>query len=211
MAGRLREDITTVIKNDAATRGFWDAFFTNPGLHALWAHRIAHFFYKNNMIVFSKMIAQFARFTTNIEIHPGAEIGRRLFIDHGAGVVIGETAEIGDDVIIFHGVTLGGTGKDSGKRHPTVGNGVLISAGAKILGPIQIGSNAKIGASAVVLKDVPPDSTVVGIPAKVVRLNGRTVGHVEPNIDALYQRMSELERKIEKLEQGEKNDDFTDL
>ncbi|EIA20364.1 serine O-acetyltransferase EpsC [Listeria fleischmannii] len=203
MARKFIEDLDTVIKNDPATRKRIDAFFTNAGVHAIWTYRVAHFFYKHNMIVFSKMLSQFARFMTNIEIHPGAEIGRRLFIDHGAGVVIGETAEIGTDVVLFHGVTLGGTGKDSGKRHPTVRNGVLISAGVKILGPIEIGTESKVGAGAVVLKDVPPHSTVVGIPAKVVRLNGRTVAHTEPNLELLYKRMEQLEEKLAKLERGD--------
>lgn len=199
MPNRLKEDTEAINKNDPATRGFWDAFITNPGLHALWWHRVAHFFYTHRMPLFAKVISQFARFFTNVEIHPGAEIGRRFFIDHGAGVVIGETAIIGDDVVIFHGVTLGGTGKDIGKRHPTVGDRVFISAGAKVLGPVVLGADSKIGAGAVVLKDVPPDATVVGVPAKVVRLNGRRVAHAEPDIDSLLVRVNELERKIERL------------
>ncbi|WP_088811013.1 MULTISPECIES: serine O-acetyltransferase EpsC [Listeria] len=202
MARKFIEDLDTVIKNDPATRKRIDAFFTNAGVHAIWIYRVAHFFYQHNMIVLSKMLSQFARFMTNIEIHPGAVIGRRLFIDHGAGVVIGETAELGTDVILFHGVTLGGTGKDTGKRHPTVRNGVLISAGVKILGPVEVGTEAKIGAGAVVLKDVPPCATVVGIPAKVVRLNGRTVAHTEPNLESLFERIEQLEEKIAKFERG---------
>lgn len=156
-------------------------------------------FYRHKMVLFAKVLSQVARFLTNIEIHPGATIGRRLFIDHGAGIVIGETAEIGDDVTIFHGVTLGGTGKDCGKRHPTVGDGSLVSAGAKVLGPVEIGAGSRIGAGAVVLKDVPPGATVVGIPAKVVRLNGRTVGHAVPKMDELNLRIAELENIVEKL------------
>lgn len=202
MARKFIEDLDTVIKNDPATQNRIDAFLTNAGVHAIWIYRVAHFFYQHNMIIFSKMLSQFARFMTNIEIHPGAVLGRRLFIDHGAGVVIGETAELGTDVTIFHGVTLGGTGKDTGKRHPTVQNGVLISAGVKILGPVEIGMEAKIGAGAVVLKDVPPHSTVVGIPAKVVRLNGRTVAHTEPNLDTLFKRIEQLEEKLAKYGRG---------
>ncbi|EAF3457220.1 serine O-acetyltransferase [Listeria monocytogenes] len=199
MPTRLKEDIATIIKNDPATKSFFNAFLTNPGLHALWWHRMANFFYRHKMVLFGKVLSQTARFWTNIEIHPGATIGRRLFIDHGAGIVIGETAEIGDDVTIFHGVTLGGTGKDCGKRHPTVGDGALVSAGAKVLGPVEIGAGARIGAGAVVLKDVPPGATVVGIPAKVVRLNGRTVGHAVPKMDKLTLRIAELENIVEKL------------
>lgn len=205
MPNRLKEDTEAINKNDPATRGFWDAVITNPGLHALWWHRVAHYFYKHHMPVFAKVISQIARFFTNVEIHPGAEIGRRFFIDHGAGVVIGETAIVGDDVVIFHGVTLGGTGKETGKRHPTVGDRVFISAGVKVLGPVVIGSDSKVGAGAVVLKDVPPDSTVVGVPAKVVKLNGRRVAHAEPDLDSLLVRISELEQKLEQLEKKERN------
>ena len=146
-----------------------EILLTYPGFHALLFYRMAHFLYQKHLFLLAKIVAQFARFLTGIEIHPGATIGKRLFIDHGMGIVIGETTIIGDDVIIFHGVTLGGTGKDKGKRHPTIENGVLLSANAQILGPITIGKNAKIGASAVVLKDIPANTTAVGIPAKVVK------------------------------------------
>ena len=145
---------------------------TYSGLHAVWAHRIAHAFYKKNMLFLARLISQISRFFTGIEIHPGATIGRRLFIDHGMGIVIGETCEIGDDVTLYQGVTLGGTGKEKGKRHPTIGNNVLVASGAKVLGSITIGENSKIGAGSVVLMDVPSDSTVVGIPGKVVISNG---------------------------------------
>ncbi|EUJ33853.1 serine O-acetyltransferase [Listeria floridensis FSL S10-1187] len=202
MVWKVKEDLATVIKNDPATRGYLDAFFTNAGVHAIWAHRFAHFFYRHKMIVFAKIISQIGRFLTNIEIHPGAQIGRRLFIDHGAGVVIGETVEMGTDVVIFHGVTLGGTGKHTGKRHPTVKNGAMISAGVKVLGPVEIGEESKIGAGAVVLKNVPPYATVVGIPARIVRINGKTVGHAEPNLDVLYARIEKLERKLAQIEEG---------
>lgn len=146
-----------------------EIILTYPGLHAIVVYDIAHFFYKRNWYTFSRVISHLGRFLTGIEIHPGATIGRRLFIDHGMGIVIGETAEVGDDVMIYHGVTLGGTGKDTGKRHPTIGNNVLLSAHVQVLGPIKIGDNAKIGASAVVVSEIPPDVTAVGIPAKIVR------------------------------------------
>ncbi|KMT60867.1 serine O-acetyltransferase [Listeria newyorkensis] len=199
MASRMKEDMKSVLENDPAARGYVDAFLNYPGLHAIWWHRFANFFYRHGMVVFSKWLSQVARFLTNVEIHPGATIGRRLFIDHGAGIVIGETAEIGDDVVLFHGVTLGGTGKHKGKRHPTVKNGALISAGAKILGPITICENAKVGAGAVVIKDVPLGATVVGVPAKVVRLNGRVTQHTEPQVAELKRRLTEIEVELEKL------------
>lgn len=167
--GRMREEIQAVKQNDPAARTTLEVALTYPGVHAIWAHRVSHFLHRRRLKLLARINSQFWRFITGIEIHPGAKIGRRVFIDHGMGVVIGETAEIGDDVVIFHGVTLGGTGKDCGKRHPTIKNGVLLSAQAQILGPITIGEGAKIGASAVVLKDVPAGATAVGIPAKLVR------------------------------------------
>ncbi|MBC6133228.1 serine O-acetyltransferase [Listeria booriae] len=199
MASRMKEDMKMVMVNDPAARGYVDAFLNYPGLHAIWWHRFANFFYRHRMVVFSKWLSQVARFLTNVEIHPGATIGRRLFIDHGAGIVIGETAEIGDDVVLFHGVTLGGTGKHQGKRHPTVGNRALISAGAKILGPINIGEDAKVGAGAVVIKDVPLGATVVGVPAKVVRLNGRVTQHTEPQVAEMKRRILEIGKQLEEL------------
>ncbi|MBC6130222.1 serine O-acetyltransferase [Listeria booriae] len=199
MASRMKEDMKMVMVNDPAARGYVDAFLNYPGLHAIWWHRFANFFYRHRMVVFSKWLSQVARFLTNVEIHPGATIGRRLFIDHGAGIVIGETAEIGDDVVLFHEVTLGGTGKHQGKRHPTVGNRALISAGAKILGPINIGEDAKVGAGAVVIKDVPLGATVVGVPAKVVRLNGRVTQHTEPQVAEMKRRILEFEKQLEEL------------
>lgn len=154
-----------VRERDPAARSSLEILLCYPGLHALFFHRIAHFLYVRNWFLLSRMISNFSRFMTGIEIHPGARIGQRFFIDHGMGVVIGETAEVGDDVTLFHGVTLGGTGKDQGKRHPTIGNNVVIGTGAKILGPIFVGDYAKVGANAVVLKDVPPRHSAVGIPA----------------------------------------------
>ena len=149
-----------------------EILINTPGIHAVLFHKISHFLYEKKWYFLARLISQIARFLTGIEIHPGAKIGRRFFIDHGMGVVIGETAEVGDDVMMYHQVTLGGTGKECGKRHPTIKNGVTIAAGSKILGAITIGENAKIGANSVVLKNVPANATVVGIPARVVRVNG---------------------------------------
>ncbi|MGX7030678.1 serine O-acetyltransferase EpsC [Vagococcus zengguangii] len=175
MVSRFSEDIAAVRKNDPAARTTLEIVLTYPGLHAIWFHRLAHVLHRNHLKLLAKIIATFSRFLTGIEIHPGATLGRRLFIDHGMGVVIGETAEVGDDVVLFHGVTLGGTGKDQGKRHPTIGNGAYISAHAQILGPITIGESTKIGAASVVLQSVPDNATAVGIPAKVVKINGEKI------------------------------------
>ncbi|MDO4534390.1 MAG: serine O-acetyltransferase EpsC [Clostridium perfringens] len=165
MFKNLKYDIQNVLKNDPAARSALEVFLLYPSIHALMNHRIAHKLYKRKHFFLARLLSQISRFFTGIEIHPGATIGKGLFIDHGMGVVIGETAEIGDDVLIYHGVTLGGTGKDIGKRHPTIGNNVIIGCGAKVLGPILIGNNVKIGANSVVLRDVPDESTTVGIPA----------------------------------------------
>lgn len=173
MFKRLREDIQAVFKNDPAAKSIFEVLLCYPGLHAIIMHRIAHWFYRRRCYLLARIISNINRFLTGIEIHPGAKIGRRLFIDHGMGVVIGETAEIGDDVVIFHGVTLGGTGKDKGKRHPTVGNNVMIGAGAKVLGPISIGNNVKIGAGAVVLNSLPDNCTAVGCPARIIKKHVR--------------------------------------
>lgn len=173
----INETVQTIKQNDPSVRSTLEIFLTYPGFHAVLWHRAAHFFYRHQWYLLAKIIATVSRFFTGIEIHPGAVIGKRLFIDHGMGLVIGETAIIGDDVVLFHGVTLGGTGKDKEKRHPTIGNNVLVSAHAQILGPITIGDHSKIGAAAVVLEDIPRDATAVGIPAKVVKLNGQRVDH----------------------------------
>ena len=162
----LKYNLQKVMDNDPAARSKIEVFLLYPCVHALIAYKIAHFLYSHEWFFLARLISQLSRFFTGIEIHPGAKIGRGLCIDHGMGVVIGETAEIGDDVLIYHGVTLGGTGKDKGKRHPTVGNNVVIGSGAKVLGPIYIGDGAKIGSNAVVLKDVPAGATAVGIPAR---------------------------------------------
>lgn len=166
MFRNLRYDLNKVMENDPAARSKIEVFLLYPAIHALIAYRISHYLYINKLFFLARLISQISRFFTGIEIHPGAKIGRGLVIDHGMGVVIGETAEIGDNVLLYHGVTLGGTGKDKGKRHPTVGNNVVIGAGAKVLGPIYIGSNSKIGANSVVLNNVPEGATAVGIPAK---------------------------------------------
>ena len=166
MFKNLKYDLNRVIENDPAARSRVEVFLLYPTIHALIAYRIAHLLYTKRLFFLARLISQVSRFFTGIEIHPGAKIGKGLVIDHGMGVVIGETAEIGENVLLYHGVTLGGTGKDKGKRHPTLGDNVIIGAGAKVLGPIYIGSNSKIGANSVVLKDVPEGATAVGIPAK---------------------------------------------
>lgn len=198
----MKEDIGVVFEQDPAARSHFEVILTYSGLHAIWAHRIAHAFYKKKFFFLARAVSQVSRFFTGIEIHPGAKIGRRLFIDHGMGVVIGETCEIGNDVTIFQGVTLGGTGKEKGKRHPTVKDNALIATGAKVLGSITIGEYSKIGAGSVVLKDVPEHSTVVGIPGKVVIRNGKRVqqdlDHRNlPDPDAI--RFKKLEEEIFRL------------
>ena len=171
--GFWSEAIRVTKENDPAARTALEVFLTYPGVKALAAHRISHFLWRHNLKLLARMHSQFWRFWTQIEIHPGAEIAHGVFIDHGSGLVIGETAIVESDVKLYHGVTLGGTGKDKGKRHPTIRQGALISAHSQLLGPIEVGRNAKVGASAVVVTDVPPEVTVVGIPAKVVRVKGK--------------------------------------
>lgn len=173
MLKKINDDIEYIIENDLAARSKIEVFLLYPSVHALIGHRIVNYFYKYKMFFIARLISQLNRFFTGIEIHPGATIGSGILIDHGMGVVIGETAEIGNRVTIYHGTTLGGTGKYSGKRHPTVKDNVVIGAGAKVLGPITIGKNSKIGANAVVLKDIPPNTTAVGIPAKIVKINNK--------------------------------------
>ncbi len=165
---RMREDVTCVFERDPAARTVLEIVTAYPGIHAIWFHRLSHCLWRRGWYWSARFLSHVARWLTGIEIHPGARIGRRFFIDHGMGVVIGETAVIGDDCTLYHGVTLGGTTWQKGKRHPTLGNGVVVGAGAKILGPIKVGDNARIGSNSVVLKDVPPGATVVGIPAHVV-------------------------------------------
>lgn len=203
MFTRMKEDIATVFEQDPAARSVLEVVLTYSGLHAVWAHRIAHALFRNKLFFLARVVSQVSRFFTGIEIHPGAKIGRRFFIDHGMGVVIGETCVIGDDCILFQGVTLGGTGKERGKRHPTLGNNVLVATGAKVLGSITLGDNSKVGAGSVVLKDVPPNATVVGIPGKVVILNGI---RVKQNLnhqnlpDPVDERCQQMEDCIEKLQ-----------
>src|SRR5467141_4458434 len=168
MFTRIREDIACVFERDPAARSTWEVITCYPGFHALLIHRLAHWLWRIKMRWFARFVSHVSRFLTGIEIHPGAKIGRRVFIDHGMGVVIGETAELGDDCTLYHGVTLGGTTWNKGKRHPTLGRGVVIGAGAKLLGPITIGDGARIGSNAVVVKDVPPGATAIGIPARIV-------------------------------------------
>ena len=199
---RLKEDIDVIFEQDPAARSTIEIILTYSGLHAIWNHRIAHAFYKRNFKFIARFISQFSRFLTGIEIHPGASIGRRFFIDHGMGVVIGETCEIGDNVTVFQGVTLGGTGKESGKRHPTIEDNVLIATGAKVLGSIVIGENSKVGAGSVVLKDVPPNSTVVGIPGRVVIKDGKRLKHDLNHRDLpdpVGDRCKQMEQEIEAL------------
>ncbi|MBQ0084029.1 MAG: serine O-acetyltransferase [Clostridiales bacterium] len=208
MFERIKEDIAAVKERDPAARSSLEIFLLYPGVKAIRMHRRAHFFYTHGHFFIARMISQRAAKKTGIEIHPGATIGRRLVIDHGHGVVIGETAEIGDDVLIYQGVTLGGTGKDTGKRHPTIGNNVMISTGAKVLGPFKVGDNSRIAAGAVVLEEVPPDCTVVGVPARIVRRAGAKVKELDQiHIpDPVAQELCKLEMRISKLEK-EKNDE----
>jgi len=210
MSGKMRRYIRSIMERDPAARSALEVVLCYPGFHAVMLHRVAHAFYRRGWHFIARAISQFSRFLTAIEIHPGAEIGENLFIDHGAGVVIGETAEVGNNVTIYQGVTLGGTGKEKGKRHPTIGNNVVISAGAKILGSFTVGDNSRIGAGSVVLKSVPPNSTVVGVPGRVVVQDGRKIsreGEVEIDLrhDLLPDPVSEvilcLQKKIEQLQE----------
>ena len=211
MFDRLREDISTFKRRDPAARSALEIFFLYPGLKAIRMHRRANWCYRRRMFFLARWISQRAARKTGIEIHPAATIGRRFFIDHGTGVVIGETAVIGDDVMIYQGVTLGGTGKDTGKRHPTLGNNVLIGAGTKVLGPVFIGDNARIGAGSVVLRNLPANCTAVGVPAEVVRINNKAVNPADdldqqdlPDIVA--QRLTDLDRRLGALENAAQGD-----
>ena len=198
----IREQIDTVFRGDPAAQSALEIFFCYPGFHAILLHRLGHRMHRAGFTLMARILSQFIRATTGIEIHPGAQIGRRCFIDHGMGVVIGETTEIGDDVLLYQGVTLGGTGKERGKRHPTIGNNVVIGTGAKILGNITVGDHTKIGAGSVVVRSVPEHSTVVGVPGRVVRTRGAVGMDLEHgNLpDPEGQLIDELTRRIEQLE-----------
>ena len=208
MFDRLKEDINAVKARDPAARSSLEIFFLYPGLRAVRMHRRANFFYRHGHKFIARYISQKAVRKTGIEIHPAATIGKRLFIDHGTGVVIGETAVIGDDVTIYQGVTLGGTGHDTGKRHPTIGNGVLIGSGAKVLGPFKVGDNSRIAAGAVVLNEIPPDSTAVGVPARVVRQGGVKICESLDQVhipDPVAQKICMLESKLYHMEKSLKS------
>lgn len=198
----LRNDIKAIRERDPAARNPFEIFILYSGLHALISHRIAHFFHKRRCFFLARLISQLNKFFTGVEIHPGAQIGRGLFIDHGEGVVIGETSIIGHNCTIYQGVTLGGTGKETGKRHPTIGNNVMIGAGAKVLGPFAVGDNSKIAANAVVLDEVPPNSTAVGVPARIVKRDGiRECDLDQIHIpDPIAQELCALKVKLKKLE-----------
>ncbi|MDD4366412.1 MAG: serine O-acetyltransferase [Eubacteriales bacterium] len=204
-----REDIKTVLEKDPAARNGFEVFLCCPGIWARMWHIPAHFLYKHNIKLPARIISQMTRFFTGIEIHPGATIGRRFFIDHGMSVVIGETTEIGDDVSIYQGVTLGGTGKDTGKRHPTIGDRVIVSSGAKVLGPFKVGNDVKIGAGSVVLKEVPDGCTVVGVPGIIVKRPGQHTEEMNQvdlpdpttvEMECLRRRIVMLEQKVKELE-----------
>jgi len=196
-------EIKSAQAKDPAARTFLEVLLLYQGLHAVINHRLAHFFYKARLFLIARLISQIGRHMTGIEIHPGAKIGRGFFIDHGMGVVIGETTIIGDNVLLYQGVTLGGTGLEKGKRHPTIGNNVVIGTGAKVLGNITVGDNSYIGANAVVIKDVPPNSTVVGVPGRITKQDGKKIDisldHIR-TLDPIMQSIEDLEKRIKKLE-----------
>ena len=207
---RLGETLRAYQARDPAARSRLEIFLLYPGVHAMIFHRVSHWLWRHHLRFLARLNSQIARHCTGIEIHPGAVIGRRLVIDHGMGIVIGETAEIGDDVLLYHGVTLGGTGKDQGKRHPTIGNNVLLSTGSKVLGPFKVGDGARIAANAVVLKEVPEDATAVGVPARVVRIAGEKTNFVgdvdqvsvpdpvQKELQSVQSRLEFLERELER-------------
>ncbi|RZN62900.1 serine O-acetyltransferase [Methanonatronarchaeum sp. AMET6-2] len=210
MFERIREDINTVFERDPAAKTTFEVITCYPGLHAIWMHRIANYLWNHKLKWLARFISHTSRFLTSIEIHPGAQIGRRFFIDHGAGVVIGETAEIGEDVLMYQGSTLGGTSMEKGKRHPTVKDGVVIGADATLLGPIEIGEEARVGAGSVVLNSVPKETTVVGIPAKPVeevKRKENKLKHadlpdpVEKELNKVYKKIEKLEKKIEEKQE----------
>jgi serine O-acetyltransferase len=205
----MRDDISWILQNDPAAKSGLEVVLCYSGLHALWFYRLDHWLWTHGIRLIARLLSQFARWLTGIEIHPGAQIGARLFIDHGMGVVVGETTIIGDEVTIYQGVTLGGTGKEQGKRHPTIGNGVVIGAGSRVLGNIHIGNNSRIGAGSVVLRSIPDDSTVVGVPGHIIFRNGKRVVITDPKqiTDPLSEALSvvatqvkELQKRVHQLE-----------
>lgn len=212
LIGRMREDIQAVFDRDPAARTTVEVLLTYPGLHAIWLHRIAHFLWQHELKLIGRIVSAFSRFLTGIEIHPGAMVGRRLFIDHGTGVVIGETAEIGDDVLLYQGVTLGGTSLRKEKRHPTIEDQVMVSAGAAVIGPVRIGRGSRIGAGAVVVSSAPPYSTIVGIPGKIIegestRQDIVTLDHahlpdpVARAINGLVEKLNQMGVRLEEIEE----------
>lgn len=215
MFSRFKNDVKSVFERDPAARSIIEVFFCYPGLHALWFHRISHWFWIHEFFFIGRFLSQMGRFFTGIEIHPGATIGEGLFIDHGMGVVIGETAEIGDNVTIYHGVTLGGVSLEKKKRHPTIGNNVVIGSGAKVLGPFTVGDNSKIGSNSVVVKEVPPNSSVVGIPGRIVMgaeapkpkadlEHGQMPDPEAKAISCLFDQIRDLDRKYNELNEAYK-------
>ena len=212
MLQELLETVNAYLARDPAAKNPIEVLLLYPGVKAVCYHRGAHWCYEHKLMFLARMISQMGRHRTGIEIHPGAKIGKRLVIDHGMGIVIGETAEIGDDCLIYHGVTLGGTGKDSGKRHPTIGNNVLIGTGAKVLGPFKVGDNSRIAANSVVLGEIPPDSTAVGVPARVIKIAGQKVDYasevdqvsvsdpVAEELSAINRILSEINKKLDRAE-----------
>jgi serine O-acetyltransferase len=203
----VREDVAAVFESDPAARSRFEVIFLYPGLHAVWTHHLSHWLWGHGLRFPARFVSQVSRLFTGIEIHPGAEVGRRLFIDHGMGTVIGETAVVGDDVTLYQGVTLGGTGKQKGKRHPTIGNGVSIGSGAKLLGNITIGDNCRVGAGSVVLRSVPANSTIVGVPGHIVLRDGKRVVITDPKeisdplSDVIIRLAAELHELREKFQQ----------
>lgn len=225
MFKQIREDIHAVFDRDPAAKNTIEVVLCYPGLHAIWAHRISHYLYERQYFVLARLVSHVARFLTGIEIHPGATIGKGFFIDHGMGTVIGETTEIGRNVTVYQGVTLGGTGKEKGKRHPTIGDNVVVATGAKILGSFTVGNDSKIGAGSVVLSEVPPHSTVVGIPGRVVYRFGKKVDACEDIVDpdnlahnnlpdpveemlrCLQQHLNRLDDKVNRIEKNQPKSD----
>lgn len=215
----IREDIRSIKERDPAARTSFEVLFLYSGLHAVIAFRFSHWLYTHKLFILARFISQISKFLTGIEIHPGAKIGKGLFIDHGSGVVIGETAEVGDYCTIYQGATLGGTGKEKGKRHPTLGNNIMVGSGAKILGPFKVGDNAKIAANAVVLEEVPSDSTAVGVPARIVKRNGQKItmcsdldqihipDPISQEICRLYAKIDDLQKQIVNIKGEQKTNE----